>query len=67
MYREALGLVQPGIEFEFVASGGFCAPLSPLYQLHTIPAEELLSIPATLLSPVREALPSFTARRGVKP
>lgn len=37
------------------ASGGLCAPLTPYYDLPTI---------TTAGSPVRDALPRFTAQRG---
>lgn len=41
-YREALrcAFEVPDVTIEF-ATGGVCAPLSPIYQLHTIPLEHL--------------------------
>jgi len=45
---------QPGLQ-ALVASGGFCAPLQPLYTMPNL---------ATNARPVRDALPSFRAERG---
>jgi hypothetical protein len=47
-------LGQPGL-MALVASGGFCAPLQPLYTMPQL---------ATNARPVRDALPSFRAERG---
>lgn len=37
------------------ASGGLCAPLSPIYSLPSFPMDS---------QPIRDALPGFTAERG---
>jgi hypothetical protein len=47
-------LGQPALQ-ALVASGGFCAPLQPLYTMPQL---------ATNARPVRDALPSFRAERG---
>ena len=47
-------LGQPGLQ-ALVASGGFCAPLTPLYTMPNL---------ATNARPVRDSLPSFRAERG---
>jgi len=62
-YREALGLRDRihDLRFEF-ATGGICAPLSPVYQLHTIRMDAIKKIahgfdlPPELLLPIPEEL-----------
>lgn len=39
-----------------VASGGLCAPFTPIYELPSFPLNA---------RPVRDALPSFSAKRGI--
>ena len=57
LYWEALGKPEPARGELVVASGGLCAPVSPVYELYTF------SIPRLDQRPVREALPGFEVRR----
>jgi len=64
LYQEALGVPTPDLAMEFwagpiVASGGVCAPPSPIYHMHTFTIARIadaFDFPPELILPIPEEL-----------